>query len=299
MLPLLRMRLHHTIGLWIVSAPAIDLKQFSFAKSDCSIDALTAQGVPIKRVGNATSMQYACAIAHQLAPTPQHTIDIAAQLAKRLQQELSNDREPFLQTVTVAATATGFLHFAISDRSITVWLNSLLANSRPLQPLPTAPISEPECSLIQQTSALFEVQHVHARCCSLLQLAHREAVIRLDSLEMPPDHWRFSSPEVPWLTSTDQLCFQHPVDRTLLVQLFDAYDHLFDPHRSHTQASVLRSAHAVAQAFESFQRAHLLWGRANEASALTLARLRLLMITQRVLALLLWDGLHLHPVVAL
>jgi len=295
------MRLHQAIDLWSASEAGNEPKQPLSGWSKRENLGLTAQAIPIKRVGTVTSITYVCAIAHRLAAKPHHAAIIAAQLVSILQRDLPSHLKPLLQEVTVHATAAGLIHFEVGDRAIAVWLDSLL-NNTPKQSLPLTPVSstgEPERQLMLHSSAIFEVQHAHARCCSLLQLAHREALISLERLEEAPLYWYFSSPaSMPWLTSADQLCCNHCADRCLLSQLLDACDHLSDPARR-TQGSLLRSAQAVAQAFQVFHREHPLRGTTSEELRFTLVRLGLLISTQRVLYTLLWDGLGLYPAVDL
>lgn len=305
MLPLLRMRLHHTIGLWRAFETATADKDEASGWGNRPAGNLMPQAIPIKRISSATSIVYVCAIAHQLATYPDQAATIAAQLVTAWNRDLASQPEPMLQSITIQATSTGFLHFEVGDRAIAAWLDQLLANTQTLQPLPTEPLAETERQLILQAPALFEAQHAYARCCSLLQLAHHESLIHLDQIEASPQNWQIQSSEfqslarVPWLTPTDQLNVQHPVDRALIAQLLDAYDHLFDRSRQRTQMSVLRSAQAIAHAFQTFHRAHPLWEKAYDDSAIFVTRLGLLMITQRVLHLLLWDGLKLSPAVKL
>jgi hypothetical protein len=296
------MRLHQAIDLWERAEAGIDVKQGANVCLEQATMASTAYGVPIKRVGTTMPIVYVCAIAHRLATQPYQAATIATQLAALLQQQLSADPAPLLQSVIVHATAAGFIQFEVGDRAIAAWLDLLLINALPPQPLPSvaSDISEAERQLVLQSSAIFAVQHAHARCCSLLQLANGEGLIRLERLEDAPCYWSFSSlAPFPWLTSIDQLCCNHSVDRGLLGELFDACDCLSDLPQRPTQVSLLRSAQAVAQAFQAFHREHPLWRKADEESACTLARLGLLMATQRVLYLLLWHGFALCPASAL
>ncbi|MBW4690779.1 MAG: hypothetical protein KME27_03330 [Lyngbya sp. HA4199-MV5] len=293
------MRLHHTIGVWKTSEAAIAVKQAASDRNESVTESLIAHTVPIKRVGKATTLLYASAIAHQLAAPPDQAATIAAQLVDTLKQDLANHPALSEQGIAVHATAAGFIHFEVGDRAIAAWLDLLLTNALPQPSLPTAPVSKIERQLMLKTPALFEVQHAHARCCSLLRLAHDEAFIHLELAASPKNWWFVNPSPLLWLTSSHQLYFQHFVDRALLTQLFDAYDQLSAPFQRQTQASVLRSAQTVAHAFQAFHRAHPLWERVQEDSAMTLARLGLLMITQRVLHLLLRDGLKTDPMVEL
>ncbi|MBW4470096.1 MAG: hypothetical protein KME45_06790 [Stenomitos rutilans HA7619-LM2] len=301
MLSLLRIRLHHAIDLWKASQAVTTANDASSTCKEHGASALTAQAIPIKRVGNATSLRYACAIAHQLATSPDQASTIAAQLVDTLRHALAKDpdasfQEALFQEIGIDATATGFIQFEVGDRAIATWLNLRLAHAQPLPPLPTIPLGEAERQRMLQSPAVFDAQHAHARCCSLLRLAHYEALIHLDRLAASPQDWQFRSPAtVPWLKHTEELNVLYPVDRALIAQLLDAHDHLFDASRPRTQSSVLRSTQLVAHAFQAFHRAYPLYGGRPEDAAIVVVRLGLLMITQRVLHLLLHDGLKLYP----
>jgi hypothetical protein len=257
-----------------------------------------AQAIPLKRFGKTTPLVYTCAIAHRLALQSQHAAAIAAQLVDLLLQA-SPDDVAVPPGVSVQATGAGLIHFEVGDRAIAAWLDQLLVNALPQRTLPSAPLAVSERQTMLHSAAIFEAQYAHARCSSLLRLAHHEGLIRLERLEESPFYWRFSSPiPFPWLTSAAQLSLHHSADRYLLVQLFEALDRVDDPSQKRTIATLARSAQAVSQAFQTFHRVHPLWDQTEQKPVLT-AQLGLLMATQRVLFLLLADGLHLCPAIEL
>jgi len=267
------------------------------ARGEQSTLAQTVQAISIKRARKAIPFVYVCAIAHQLATPSQSAALIATQLVDMLLQPLPMPEEGSLSDITVQATATGLLKFELSDRAIAAWLDRLLAKALP-QDL-CVPLTSMERQMVLPTAATFEVQYAHARCCSLLRLAHSEGLITLDRLDAAPLVWCvINPPSIPWLTSTAQLCLNHPADRRLLGYLVEALDCLSNesPHR--TQQS-LRSAQAIAQAMQAFHRVHPLWRKTGTEPNLVVAQLGLLLATQRILYALLADGLDLHPVVEL
>ena len=257
----------------------------------------TVRAIPLKRARKAIPFVYVCAIAHRLATPSQSAALIAAQLVDTLLQPLPIPEEGSLSDIVVQATATGLLQFELSDRAIAAWLDRLLANVLPQQSC--VPLAAMERQMLLPTAAIFEVQYAHARCCSLLRLAHSEGLIMLNTLDNAPLVWRVvKPPSVPWLTSTAQLCLNHPVDRKLLGYLVEALDCLSDEPIRRTQQS-LRSAQAIAQAMQAFHRAHPLWRKTGTEPNLLVSQLGLLLATQRILYALLTDGLDLHPVVEL
>lgn len=256
----------------------------------------TVRSIPLKRASKAIPFVYVCAIAHRLATPSQPAALIAAQLVDALLQPLPIPGEDSLSGIVVQATATGWLQFELSDRAIAAWLDRLLAKALPQQSC-TPPTSMERQTLLP-TATIFEVQYAHARCCSLLRLAHSEGLITLNRLDAPLDWHIVNPPFVPWLTATAQLCLNHPADRRLLGYLVEALDCLSDesPHR--TQQS-LRSAQAIAQAMQAFHRVHPLWRKTGTEPNLVVSQLGLLLATQRILYALLADGLALQPVVEL
>lgn len=286
MLSLLRMRLYQAVCRWSASTEAR------------GVSVSAAQAIPLKRFGKAIPLVYTCAIAHRLAFQPHHADTIAAQLVDMLLQA-SPGGIAVLPGVSVQATGPGFIRFEVGDRAIAAWLDQLLVNALPQRTLPSASMVVREQQIMLHSAAIFEAQYAHARCCSLLRLAHHEGLIRLERLEESPFYWRFSShTPFPWLTSAAQLSLNHSADRCLLVQLVEALDRVYDLPQKRTIAALARSAHAVAQAFQTFHRVHPLWEQTEQTLVLT-AHLGLLMATQRVLFLLLADELHLRPAIEL
>ncbi len=303
---LLQMRLHQAISLQKNVVSVRSTKDAASRDAEVFDLPAIAQRIPLKRVRNVTSIIYLSAIAHQLATHFQQSrVVVAAQLAGVLSPLALNSTDvstplwhKLLSAVTVQATATGMIQCEVGDRAIATWLDWLIG-----QPLPSRSgrllISEKERSLLLKSPAIFEVQYAHARCCSLLRLAQREAWITLAGLEASPTHWRIvQPPSIAWLLPTTSLCLEHPADRSLISHLFTAIDILADASPQRTHTTMLRSTQAVAQAFQLFHSAHPL-GSNDCAAELLTARLGLLLATQRVLYLLLSQGLDLCPAIEL
>jgi hypothetical protein len=230
--------------------------------------------------------------------------------------------EPALQDVAVRATDSGLVQFELSDRAIAAWLDLLVQHFSHLSqiqlsqekkrfkthksrdpdktrsdtdgsvPFLTSPSS---CSFVPAPSLtaaeIFTLQHTHARCCSLLRLAHQEGLVAL-SRDQFPSNWRFTMPAlIPWLTPEMQLLLNHPAERQLISQLFVALDAI--PSLSPACPKiVLRLAQEVSQAFQAFYSAHPIWGSFKKSSKLAQARLGLVMASQRIIYLLVEDLLN-------
>ena len=297
MLSLLRMRLYHAIAHWSAGPNAIEVGVEASAELKRTSCALAAQAIPLKQTGKATSLIYTSPIAYRLATQPHQATTIAAQVVTALRQA-SDDDQTLPQGITVQAVA-GLIHFEVGDRAIAAWLEQCLTSMLPPQRLTLVPMVERERQILLQSAAVFEAHYAHARCCSLLRLAHHEKLIRLEKLEQAPFYWQFDSTMSPrWFIATD-FVLNHHAARCLILRLFEAFDWISDPSAQRTTvAAMVRSAQTVSQAFQVFHRTHPLWQHENE-SALVLAQLGLLMATQRILYRLLTDGLHLAPAVEL
>jgi hypothetical protein len=146
-------------------------------------------------------------------------------------------------------------------------------------------------------SNLFKVQYVHARCCSLLRLAHRSGLITLNDPGFKTSSWQFMEPNpVPWLNHHSlQTCDEsrrlrcvHPAERELIDQLLDSQDRIgqLDAKRGFKQA------YALSLAFENFYSRCRIWGEVKtQMPELAQARLGLVGVTQKLLRSLLEDQL--------
>jgi DALR anticodon binding domain len=297
MLSLLRMRLHQAIVYWSASTGAIAVSAETTGGLEQTNSALATLTIPLKQTGKAPSLRYTSPIAYRLATQPQQATTIAAQVVNTLLQ-VSDDLEALPKGITVQAVA-GFIHFELGDRAIAAWLDQRLVNTPFPQTFLPAPMTERERQVIRQSAAIFEAQYAYARCCSLLRLAHRETLIRLEKLEEAPRYWQFDSTTSPHWFTADHFVLNHHADRGLLLRLFEAFDCVSDPSPQRTPIAMARSAQAVSQAFQVFHRLHPLWRQTEKESAIVIARLGLLMATQRILYWLLAEGLHLTPALEL
>ncbi len=154
------------------------------------------------------------------------------------------------------------------------------------------------------SSQLFAVQYAHARCCSLVRLAHRQGLISLSEPEpqVSPPFWSVSAPDpIPWLDANQQLCLVDPAECNLLRSLLQLLDDISccypSPHHP-TSPSWEKAALDLSQAFQNFHSRCQIWGEVRMNSELAQARIGLVMATQSVLWLLL-QGCSVYPLLEL
>ncbi|HEY9907114.1 MAG TPA: hypothetical protein V6D18_05835 [Thermosynechococcaceae cyanobacterium] len=193
----------------------------------------------LKRVRNLTRILYTSAIAHTLTLSSQTPPAIVAdQLANDLTQRLQQSAFAFdlpippeaQSTLRIQSTPNGLIQVELSDWSIALWLGAVLSASDPCPSpliLPTALAPE----------RVFAAQYAHARCCSLLCLAHAEC---LGQTQAEPIAWLNSSKDLPLTLSA----------RHLVCELFSSWEFLLQP-RSGSPDKLLFSLIQRFQAFHS------------------------------------------------
>jgi arginyl-tRNA synthetase len=194
----------------------------------------------------------------------------------------------------------GWIYLQLTDSTLAAWLQSLAAGSLgqeirekkgQLIPNPQYPIPSIQSPV---PNSLFAVQYAHARCCSLVLLAHREGLIKLREPvpDTSPVFWSvlYCNP-LPWLNCDGTLRFNHPDEHFLiaeLVQVVDNSDYFAVSGSWNWEKAALK----LSQAFENFWRNCRIWGEVKiTSSELAQARLGLVMATQSVLRLLLEEKL--------
>ncbi|WP_323808649.1 DALR anticodon-binding domain-containing protein [Nostoc sphaeroides] len=205
----------------------------------------------------------------------------------------------------------GLIHFELTHSTLATWLQSLVEGSgepgeqgagsreqgagsrgEEFSPLPPAP--RPSASSPCPRLNLFTVQYAHARCCSLVLLAHREGLIKLREPvpNTSPAFWSVISPNpLPWLNCDGILRLNHPDERRLIGELIQVVDNIECPD---VKGSVKweKVALSLSQAFEKFWSNCRIWGEVKITSPeLAQARLGLLMATQSVLRFVLEENL--------
>jgi hypothetical protein len=205
---------------------------------------------------------------------------------------------------TVQIVPPGWIHLELAHPILAAWLQNLAVGilwegrdqSRTNNPTITNP------------KRLFAVQYAHARCCSLLQQAHREELIKLKEVlsgteisfeqQQPllsisePAFWSMCLPNpIPWLNSDTKLRLNHPAEGRLIGELVQVVDDL-ECKSFGSSVNWEKTALNLSQAFENFWSQCRIWGKVKITSPLLAqARLGLVMATQSVLRLLLKDKL--------
>jgi arginyl-tRNA synthetase len=205
---------------------------------------------------------------------------------------------------TIQIVPPGWIHFELTHSALATWLQSLAVGSlgedeeqgskeEEFSPLPPAPRSFASFQSPIPNS-LFAVQYAHARCCSLVLLAHREGLIKLR--EPVPNtsqgFWDVISPNpLPWLNCDETLRLNHPDERCLISELIQVVDNIECPDISGS-VKWEKVALNLSQAFENFWSNCRIWGEVKiTLPELAQARLGLLMATQSVLRYVLEEKL--------
>ncbi|MCG6135071.1 MAG: glutamate acetyltransferase [Nostoc sp. LLA-1] len=145
---------------------------------------------------------------------------------------------------------------------------------------------------LDNSERLFAVQYAHARCCSLVLLAHREGLIKLKNIKnLLADTSENSQEQIPWLNHNYQMRLSHPAEGHLIAELVKVVDNLEFPHVNGF-VNWEKAALDLSQAFEVFWCKCRIWGNVKISSPeLAQARVGLMMATQSVLKFLLVNKL--------
>ncbi|MEC4805013.1 MAG: hypothetical protein SAJ12_09990 [Jaaginema sp. PMC 1079.18] len=220
-------------------------------------------------------MGYRSAIARQLSSQWQKSPEaIASSLGAILAQQQS-DWE-------IRVLPQGWLEGKLCHRSLAAWLQHSLEFIVP---------TVADTTETPLTAALFPLQYIHVRFCTLLQMAHRDRLIRLEYPDTPPP-WRWQSPQnVPWLQN-HRIRFSQTAEWALLGQIWDILDlEAIAPTKIGLQAA-LRLGKAGLQ----FEQTCRIWGEVQRNTPqLALTRLALVAMAQKVLWRLLREQLQVTP----
>ncbi len=261
---------------------------------------------PLNRSKNRARVSYVSAIALKLAKTWQQTPQvIAAQLAETL--------EPLCcPNFAVKAAPAGFIELELTDAGLGFWLQRLAQTKLPI---PESPVLSP----VVCADRLFPIQYSHARCCSLLRMAHRDRLISIAQPDVAtaPQIWSLTAPNpIPWLDKGDQLRLVHPAERSLISQLITVLDNLAPIFGNCTQhkpvptqnnivgtrhcrllyhsgatgidINYLKLANSLSVAFQTFYSQCRIWGEVKiETPKLAQSRLGLVLATQSLLRFIL------------
>ena len=318
---------------------AIALSSRSIATSDLhNLAEVTSETIPLHRLSDDTGVLYRSAIAFKLAPLwQQPALDIASQLIASLPTITQDIAGSMYLDFNVEVLFPGWISFRLSDQGLAAWLQQLIQippsrgeegqgrgregeentgtweheytenlveelSESPL--LPVAASSSPPRLSPKDAHNLFPVQYAHARCCSLLRLAHTQSLIKLRDFDFKTVSCQLVEPNpIPWLNNdqgvdmaTGPLRLIHPAERRLIAQLLDVPDVIGNPG----ELSCVKLAIALSNTFEQFYSRCRIWGEVKtQAPQLAQARLGLVAVTQGFLRSLLEDQMGVPAPVAL
>lgn len=238
--------------------------------------ALTPETIPLHRLPDDRDILYRSAIALKLAAAWQlDANELANRLSIALRSQLGSS------DFTIQVVSPGWLDLRLSPGGLAKWLQQRLESKEgeETQPQP-----------IQSALRLFPVQYAHARCCSLLFLAHQQGLIRLQAPDARPFSWQFAEPNpIPWLESeTQRLRLAHPAERTAIAQIIDLHDELSEAKPRPWDKHAL----ALSAGFERFYSDCRIWGEVKaQTPQLAQARLGLLAVMGATLRSLLVNRL--------
>lgn len=294
---LLRFKLYEAISPQIDSSVKKVFKTTYQNDFDSSKIELLLKSIPLKPLRNDTfAIVYQSAIALKLSSALRRNAEeLSYQILDQFQQkdvnfcqESSAIAQYILSDLTIRVVPPGLLQFELGDRGLSAWLqclvDSLHSNSSESIPL-KKPFTQTENS-----DQLFICQYSHARCCSLLRLAHESVITFSRRGNALDDRWIILTPApIPWLTE-GRLCLTHPAERALIFQLVTIVDDF--SNLVTIPQLCLSAALALSRSFQSFHRACQIF-ELGSPSALqhSQTRLGLVVATQRLLRPLLEAGL--------
>jgi hypothetical protein len=211
-------------------------------------------------------------------------------------------------------TPAGWLYAEFSPNDLTTWLQSLISAKPILLPFNSSSEISNINPKISADPVLFNLQHAHARCHSLLHLAAQEKFLTLEELD---HYFEVYGPSL-WQTENSALHLQSKAEQAILLALMQFPQSLSPqkvtyacsyPKQAGNETRVLwplppkhlyRQAIAWSQLFSDFHRDCRLFGEVQKNTPqLAHARFALVYIVKNVLAFLLEDVLHVGAPLAL
>lgn len=262
--------------------PEVTVKCFLLSRFQRAIGPQGTLGeIPLNRSKDSARVLYVSAIALKLAKSWQQTPQtIAAQLAETLEPLCYPD-------FAVKVAPTGIIEIELTDAGLAVWLQRLAQTNLPI----------PESRILDSVvcaDRLFPIQYSHARCCSLLRMAHRDRIISIAQPDVAtaPQIWSLASPNpIPWIDEGDRLRLVHPAERSLISELLTVLDNLyptFEVKNREKPVNYLKLANSLSEAFQIFYSQCRIWGKVKiEQPKLAQSRLGLILATQSLLRFIL------------
>ncbi len=247
--------------------------------------ALKLDEIPLNRSKDSLGVVYISAIGLKLAKIWQQTPQaIATKLVETLQPQCNQD-------FTIAVAPSGIIQFELTDRAFALWLQHLAQTALPV---PQSRILSPVVS----ADRLFPIQYSHARCCSLLRMAHRDQIIAIGNPDVTtaPQIWSLTAPNpIPWLDDK-KLRLVNPAEYNLISQLLTVLDNLapiIEQYNHQKPINYLKLADSLSEAFQTFYSQCRIWGEVKiENPKLAQARLGLILATQSLLRFILEEVLN-------
>jgi arginyl-tRNA synthetase len=245
--------------------------------------------IPLNRINRSKNCQqatYVSAIALKLAQVWQQPPQaIALQILESLKALGSED-------FAVEILPPGILVFELTDAALGIWLQRLSQNPLPVRESQILPLAF-------EADELFPIQYSHARCCSLLRMAHRERLISIahPDVSAAPAIWLLTAPNpIPWLNGRGRLRLVHPAECGLISQQLAVVDSLvpvFAGGDREKPVNYFKLANSLSEAFQTFYSQCRIWGEVKtETPKLALARLGLVLATQSLLRFVLVNLLN-------
>ncbi|MGE5655232.1 MAG: DALR anticodon-binding domain-containing protein [Actinomycetota bacterium] len=275
-----------------------------------------SEAIPLQKTKEHQGALYLSAIALKLSPIwQQPAMDIAVQLAAVCQKVIAIPPVPSvrgitqnlpqsLESFTVEVVPPGMILFELTDVGLATWLQHLIetpfqvgSDVSPKTVNQNLLVWSPVC--LPPSDRLFPIQYSHARCCSLLRLAHRDRLLTLAEPQISPSVGQLVVPNpIPWLEPNGKLRLVQPTERHLMSQLLTALDALalqsLGEGRDRTSKVVnwLKLTNDLSQAFQAFYSQCRIWGEVKiQQPELAQARLGLVLATQSLIKVLLEEVL--------
>ena len=251
----------------------------ALASADSSI---APEEISAYRLKHPTQVIYRSRITSQLAGG-QSGEELAAKLASIPLNSINTE----LITFRVEISQPGWLDFHLSDSSFAWWLQQLPQRLCQLR-------QPPRSEFRGNRDDLLVLQYVHARCCCLLRLGHREGLIQLVEPTYSQSGWQWqTSAAIPWLDSEGNLQLVEPSERHLSLQFLAVADAM----DSFSVANWRILAADLGEAVLVFERQCRIFGDIKRKNAkLCQARLGLIALSQLLLQVLLEDKLGLSAI---
>jgi hypothetical protein len=230
----------------------------------------------VDRLRNNTAMGYRSAIALQLSGRYKKA---TAAIASTLADILARQQSQWEIQVSEGSWIEGRLRDRVLAHWLQQWLDEIPINAGKNE------------SFTPLTPALLPIQYAHARCCSILHLAHRDRLIQLVNPDTPPP-WSWQSPQtLSWLDGR-QLRLRDRAEMALLGQIWD----LADAMAAEETSDWLKLGYRLSEAVLQFEQTCRIWGEVKrEQPQLAQTRLGLIAIAQMVLWGLLRECLSATP----